>query len=273
MNITDKILTDGEYFTSLYQKDKIFLHHTAGGHRPDWTIDWWDTDTNNSGGRRRVATAFVIGGKSLNGDAAFDGKIFRAFDEKFWAVHLNGSKLYHLDKSSIGIEICNYGPITQNNHGDFYNYVNKKMPQNDVIKLPKPFRGYKYYHKYTNAQLDSLKELLLELQKNFNIDLKSGLQEWLAKEDLQLPAGLSLTEQQKWLNKNGFTGKDGSSLVEDGIRGTNTSWALKSLNKGAFEYNAQCIKGHKGLWTHTNVRKDKSDCSPQPELIDLIKLL
>lgn len=40
----------------------------------------------------------------------------------------------------------------------------------------------------------------------------------------------------------------------------------------AFEFNEDAYYGRiYGLWTHTNVRKDKSDCFPQPELIEMIK--
>ena len=45
------------------------------------------------------------------------------------------------------------------------------------------------------------------------------------------------------------------------------------LEKGAdaFEFNSDAYYGKvNGLLTHTNVRKDKFDCSPQPELIDMI---
>jgi len=274
MQITDAFLDQGEYFSVEYTKNKIFLHHTAGGNRPDWTIESWNTDRTHSGDIRKVATAFVIGGKSIsNGNTAWDGIIFRAFPEKCWAVHLNGSELYTLDKTSIAIELCNYGPLIRNSNGDYYNYVNKKVPATDVVTLDSEFRDYVYYHKYTNAQLDSLRELLLDLAKKYSINLKLGLQEWLKKESLLLPGNLTLLETQKWLNNNGFTGADGEALVEDGIIGQNTKWAMESVNKPAFEYNAQCIKGHEGIWTHANVRKDKTDCSPQPELIDLIKSL
>lgn len=39
----------------------------------------------------------------------------------------------------------------------------------------------------------------------------------------------------------------------------------------AFGFNEDAYKGKiKGLLTHTNVRKDKSDCFPQPELVDML---
>lgn len=42
----------------------------------------------------------------------------------------------------------------------------------------------------------------------------------------------------------------------------------------AFEFNKDAYNAKKyGLWTHTNVRKDKFDCFPQPELINMLKSL
>ena len=42
--------------------------------------------------------------------------------------------------------------------------------------------------------------------------------------------------------------------------------------KDAFEFNSDAYNAKQfGLWTHTNVRKDKFDCFPQPELIEMLK--
>ena len=44
--------------------------------------------------------------------------------------------------------------------------------------------------------------------------------------------------------------------------------------KDAFEFNSDAYNAKQfGLWTHTNVRKDKFDCFPQPELIEMLKTL
>ncbi len=44
--------------------------------------------------------------------------------------------------------------------------------------------------------------------------------------------------------------------------------------KDAFEFNADAYNAKQfGLWTHTNVRKDKFDCFPQPELVQMLKQL
>jgi len=44
--------------------------------------------------------------------------------------------------------------------------------------------------------------------------------------------------------------------------------------KDAFEFNEDAYYARQfGLWTHTNVRKDKFDCFPQPELVEMLKQL
>ena len=44
--------------------------------------------------------------------------------------------------------------------------------------------------------------------------------------------------------------------------------------KDAFEFNEDAYWGRvKGLWTHTNTRKDKFDCFPQKELVELLKTI
>ena len=228
MNIVDYILPYGEYYADIRKKDAIFLHHTAGGHRPDWTIDGWKHDSTKTNGKLAVATAYVIGSSSTTSDdARYDGLVYRAFDEKYWAHHL-GLKVANnrtLNNKSVAIEICNYGPLIQNSKGEFINYVKKQVPASMVVTLDEPYRGYKYYHKYTDKQLDSLGVLLKEISDRQGIDLKKGMQEFLKT----------------------------------------------SLNPAsAFEIKQEALRGDSGLWTHSNTRKDKTDCSPQPELISLI---
>jgi hypothetical protein len=74
-----------------------------------------------------------------------------------------------LNKHSIGIEICNWGQLIEKN-GKYYNYINKEVPPEQVVQMPK-FRGFEYYHEYNTKQLYALECLILELSKQFNIDL------------------------------------------------------------------------------------------------------
>lgn len=228
MKIVDYILPVGEYYADIRKKTTIYLHHTAGGHRPDWTIDGWKHDRTKTGDKLAVATTYVIGGLSTtNNESMYDGVLYRAFDEKYWAHHL-GLKTQNnrkLNQSSIAIEICNYGPLIKNSQGKFINYVKKEVPQSMVVTLEEPFRGYKYYHKYTDKQLKTLKSLLIELSERHKIDLSKGIGERL------LPP-------------------------------------FKPNH--AFDVQDLALSGSSGLWTHSNVRRDKTDCFPQPELVSLI---
>jgi hypothetical protein len=75
-----------------------------------------------------------------------------------------------LDKLSIGIEICSWGPLEK--RGDkFYNYVDREVPADQVTELATPYKGYKFYHRYTDAQIESTKNLLLYWRDAYGIDL------------------------------------------------------------------------------------------------------
>ena len=247
----------------------IFVHNC----RPDYVVQAWNKDQNEDGSLRRIAVSFVIGGKSTrDDDSSWDGVIVRCFPESQWAWHLGAQNTNGMfDKISIGIEICNYGPLTKSRTGQFMTYVNTVVPDDQVVALDKPFRGFSYYHKYTDNQLSSLRELLLYLSGRFGINLKMGLQEWINKESLIMPNNLSILDQQIWLNQNGFVGKDGYSLDEDGVWGENSAWAIQSIGKSAFEFNPLTLNGYPGVWSHSSIRTDKYDICGQPNMIQMLK--
>ena len=68
---------------------------------------------------------------------------------------------------------------------------------------------------------------------------------------------------EKWIRYVGE--RDGIDICE----GLPT--LIKSIGADAFEYIPDVKAGKlKGVWTHTNVRKDKVDMFPQPELMDML---
>lgn len=228
--IYDCLLKDDEYIKKETQKETIYLHHTAGGSRPDWSIGGWEKDyvkdkvgnivydTNGNPKSLKVGTSYVIGRKSsTSNETLWDGKILRSFDDKFWAYHLGISiKNEELNSKSIGIEICNYGPLTLGKDSRFYNYVNKPINDEDVVELDKSFRGYKYYEKYTEAQIDSTYKLIKYLQNKWAIEIEKGIYD------------------ESWFN-----------------------FDMKWFTNG-------------GLRSHTQVRQDKFDVFPQKEMIQML---
>lgn len=199
-------LDASQYLKQVTAKDKIFIHFTAGGPSAANVIHFWASD------EVRVSTAFIIDGSSA--------KAYECFNPDYWSFHLgikgtNGS----LDKGSIGIEICAWGPVTEKN-GKFYSYTNKELPANEIYKLDKPFRGYKYFHGVSDAQFNTLELLLEDLITKYKIPVQ------------------------------------------------------KSFDETWFDFNQEVInKKTPGLWTHTTVRKDKSDMYPDKRLIDILNRL
>lgn len=199
-------LEPAQYLKQVTDKDKLFIHFTAGGPSAINVIKYWDSD------EPRVATAFVIDGEK--------GQIFECFNPDYWSFHLgikgtNGA----LDKTSVGIEICAWGQLTK--IGDkYFNYKNGEVPVTEVYELAQPFRGFKYFHKFSDAQLESLEKLLEFLILEYNITVQKGF---------------------------------------------DMSW---------FDFKQDLIdKKYPGIWTHVNVRKDKSDSYPDQRLLDLLNKL
>jgi hypothetical protein len=44
-------------------------------------------------------------------------------------------------------------------------------------------------------------------------------------------------------------------------------------NQDMWALSSKALSGQDGVWTHVSFREDKSDCHPQPELIEMLKSL
>jgi len=205
----------GEYKTGPTNKEYVFLHHTAGWHNPFKTIDHWGRDN-----RGAVATEFVLGGQSIKGnDAKYDGKMVQAFPEGAYGWHLGKNGSQHMHTHSVGIEVNNFGYLK-----DGKTYAGTTAHESQIVELDKEFRGYKYWHRYSDAQIEALHKWILWIAERDSIDVRAGL-----------PA------------------------------------LIKEKGVDAFEWNEDAYYGRvKGLWTHTNTRKGKTDMFPQQELMDML---
>lgn len=226
--IDELLLSKDEYVTEygkIQNRKQIFLHHTSGWNDPYATVKSWENDS-----RGKIGTHYVIGGINVKtGDAKHDGTIIKCIPDDYFGWHLGSTTKdginFEMHKTSIGIEICNFGYLTQKN-GKFYTYTGQVVPNNFVEDLGFKFRGYQYWHKYTDKQIDSLEIVLEMLAKKYSIDLSKGLAERL----------------------------------------------LKLSDNDAFEYSKDATSGKLlGILSHTNVRKDKTDVSPQKNLVKMLK--
>lgn len=213
--INKHYLPSGEYKEGAWNKEYVFLHHTAGWHNPYNTIDHWARDN-----RGAVSTEFVIGGSSIKGnDEKYNGEVVQAFPEGGYGWHLGKNGSQHMHIHSVGIEVNNFGYLK-----DGKTYAGQVANDSQIVTLKEEFRGYKTWHKYSNKQIESLRKLILHIADRDNIDVRAGL-----------PA------------------------------------LIKEKGAEAFEFNPDAYYGKvKGLWTHTNTRKDKFDMFPQPELLEML---
>lgn len=172
--IENYFLKPGQYLTGNYKNEYIILHHTAGHDSPYQVVDTWNTDTQG-----RIATEFVIGNiNSKTGRNTYDGKIIRTFPEgNGQSYHIGSSGSSYMNIHSVGIELCNIGWIKNGK-----TYVNTICQPQQIVTLSKPFRGYTQWQKYTDKQLESLRELLLYISNRDNIDLHDGIYKWIKTE-------------------------------------------------------------------------------------------
>lgn len=226
--IHDFMLPNDEYVNEKTSKKYIFIHHTAGWNNPYNVVDSWAKDD-----RGRIGTHYVIGGINVKtGDSKFDGEIVKCIPDEYWANHLGGYQTHGIDpvmhKQAVGIEICNFGYVTRRNDGQFYTYTGQVVDRKYVADLGFSFRGYQYWHKYTDAQIASLNYLIGMLSDQYKININLGLQE-----------------------------------------------RIESIGvKEAFNTYDDAKAGRvKGLLSHTSVRKDKTDVSPQINLVKMIQSL
>lgn len=218
LEVIEYFMPKDEYLAGPVKPEWVFLHHTAGWHNPFNTIKSWDADT-----RGRIATEFVLGGPSVKGDDnQYDGVLVQAFPKGNWGYHLgkNGSEKMH--KNSVAIEVCNFGYVVNGK-----TYAGTIVPQSEIVKLAKPFRGHSTWQRYSDKQIEALHKWILWIAERDGIDVRAGL-----------PA------------------------------------LIKQKGADAFEWNEDAYYGKvKGLWTHTNTRKDKVDMFPQQELMDMLTSL
>jgi hypothetical protein len=238
LTIDKAYLDDNEYVTT-YGKLELkgfFLHATAGWDNPYQTINSWNIDE-----RGQIATQYCIGGSNIYGNSKYDGDVVECFPDGYLGWHLGGVGNNNIHIYSGGVELCNFGYLYEKDN-KYYPYIAKKNGQwrtdyykyevkkEFVCDLGYEFRGFRFFHKYSDKQIENLRLLILHLKTIYpKMDLTNGL----------------------------------PKLLKGGVD-----------PKIAFEFNLDAYNAKQfGLWTHTNVRKDKLDCHPQIELINMIKNL
>lgn len=164
-------LPEGEYVKAITSKDWIFIASNNGQHSPYSVIDTWANDQ-----RGRIGAHYVIGGLPVSADTTdatcsnteHDGRILQAIKDEYRGYHLGKVKSSKMIKRSLSIDICSAGYLTEEN-GKYFTWWNEEVHPSQVVRLDQPYRGHRYFHKYSQKQLDALKALLLLLTDKHNI--------------------------------------------------------------------------------------------------------
>ena len=245
--IRQERLAESMYYPEKTEKKQVFIHHTVSSGNPMSAINWWRKDG------KRVGTFLVIAGRTNSDQSPYkDGEVFQCYSSLHWAHHLytpsKGNKVDSkykthahnkmLNKQGLGIELSSWGPAKLMSDGRFvplahfqglralskYNHLSDEqlpfkviLPEANVIEYPDKYRGYRYFEKYTDAQIESTRQVLVYLHETYDIP--------------------------------------------------------KTYQEGLFDILEKALKGEPGIYTHTSVRSDKSDCHPQPELINMLQAL
>jgi hypothetical protein len=169
LEIKKHYMTPGTYFAGPVPKQWIFLHHTAGWENPYQVADMWARDD-----RGNVATEFILGGQSVkDGSTKYDGELIQCFPEGGYGWHTGtGNSVMH--RNSVAIEVCCMGQIVNGK-----TYVNTPANPDQIVKLAKPFRGFQFWHKYSDAQITALKQWILFVAEKYGIDPRVGLVEYV----------------------------------------------------------------------------------------------
>jgi hypothetical protein len=182
---------ENKYFKEEFHKTQVVLHHTVSGPGIEGDVKTWIE------GKDRVATAIII---------ARDGTPYQLFSSKYWAYHLAAGD-HNQDRRSIGIEIDNWGGLTLGTGiSKIYRSEKKKLfPWNlktlspnkyytvygnavdvPIQYYPNGFRGFQYFEKYTNEQIQTVGELLLFWKQKYGISLQYNDDMWNISENAKI---------------------------------------------------------------------------------------
>jgi hypothetical protein len=97
-------------------------------------------------------------------------------DERHWAFTLGLNKAItnriEIEREAITIELLNWGWLTKNG-SQWHSYMGevKSITDNNVEELPKSWRGKRFFHKYTDEQVQACLELCKDISERMEISL------------------------------------------------------------------------------------------------------
>ena len=216
-------------------KKQLFYHFTVSGRGAKGDINWWINSDN------RISTQFVID---------YRGKIYQLFSTKYFGRHLGV-------KQSVFKEKLSENDLVYYNNRIVNNFLLDKHSVGVELDTWGPLMSSK--NKWYPVKKSRLKSKFVP-NKNLNPIHESRIV-FFDKPYKGFHAYEKFTDEQlesaRWI----------------AIYLNETYGIPLDYNEGMFNVNNRALKGEPGIWTHTSVRKDKFDCMPQPEFIEMLKSL
>jgi N-acetyl-anhydromuramyl-L-alanine amidase AmpD len=163
--------SEKHYFAEELPKKQIVIHHTVSPESVKGDVNWWLNDG------KRIGTCVLV---------AHDGTVHQVFSSKYWAYHLGLPNKHFsrqnlpykkLDPISIGIEIDSFGGLKKGKNGWESVYGNP-VPDEKVVEYPDGYRGYYAFEKYTNDQIEAVRQLLVFWNEKYDIPLDYNEDMW-----------------------------------------------------------------------------------------------
>ena len=181
---------ENKYYATECTKKQIVLHHTVSNpNSVEGDVNHWLSLPD------RIATCIIVDIKGI---------AHQCFGSRYWAHHLGVKATFLkekgfddwstrnavLNQGSIAIEIDNWGGLILGDgttkqfglkadgkpnmiktaKGKYYTAYGSTMNE-EVINYPNGYKGYKYYQKYSEAQIKTVGELLLYWNAKYSIPL------------------------------------------------------------------------------------------------------
>ncbi len=144
-------LSNKNYYKETYQKTQIVIGHT--GRKKMRHFEAW---SNRKNGNYKKTTPFTID---------TDGKIYQHYDPKYYSDFLDCEQ----DKCNISIILVNQGWLKLNDLNVYVDWLGH-IYSRDIDPIKINWRNQRYWAKYTEEQLNSLKQLIDHLCQNFDIN-------------------------------------------------------------------------------------------------------
>lgn len=146
-------LPDDNYFKQEYTKTQIVIGHT--GRKNMYHYSSWK---NRHNCKYKKSAAFTIDR---------DGKIYQHYEPKFYSEYISK---YDMAPFTIPITLTNVGWVQKDVVNDrYYDWLGHNYILEDDDIVTRKWRNKEYWIRYTDTQLNSLKNLTDKLCEDFNI--------------------------------------------------------------------------------------------------------